>query len=397
MIVGMHQHPLSPGRSRPGTNALDAEFAVIGLGAMGAHTFWRLAVRGRDVLGFEQFRPGHNQGSTHGHTRLFRTLCLEHPGLVPVARRSLALWRELEQQSGTSIVRLTGALMIGLPGSETIEGVRRAAEAHGQSVRTLTAAELRKEYPQHAGISDDEVAIYDPEAGVGRPEASVLAATAAGAEAGGRLISQVAVAGIELLDDRAPIRTAARDFTVRQAIVTPGPWLSQLLPSLPMRPLRTPLTWFQPAVDKGAFDLDRFPTFIRELPDGNRMWGHGSDIDHLVKIGPEDDPHYQTVNPDTVDRSISPSDYAVVSDLVARHLPGLDPVPTSAATCMITRTPDMQFLLGRPHHDPRLLVGGGDSGHAFKHAAGLGEALAQMAVGEPVYADFDFTDPNRYL
>ena len=385
--------PSLPNASR----TLDAEYAVVGLGAMGSHAFWRLAARGADVLGFEQFRPGHNQGSTHGSTRLFRTLCLEHPGLVPVARRSLALWRELEAQTGLPIVRITGGLMIGRPGSEIIRGVREAAEVHGVEVRTLTAAEIRKEFPQHAGIDDEDVAILDPEAGVGRPENAVLAATRAAEAAGGRLVERVAVSGIELVDDGVVIRTAARDFTVRQVIVTAGPWMYQLLPSLPYQPIRTPLTWFTPAVDPAEFDLGRFPTFIREMPDGNRMWGHGSDTDHAVKIGPEDDPHYTLVNPDEVDRSISPADYTLVSELVSRYLPGLQPEPTSAAPCMITRSPDMQFILGRPGNDPRLLVGGGDSGHAFKHASGLGEALAQMAVGEPTYTDFTFTDPNRFL
>lgn len=376
---------------------VDAEFAVVGLGALGAHAFWRLASRGKDVLGFEQFRPGHNQGSTHGQTRLFRTLCMEHPGLVPLARRSLVLWRELEEQTGIPVVRLTGALMIGHPDSHVVRGVREAADRHDQPVRTLSAAELRKEYPQHAGVTDDDVAVLDPEAGVGRPEASVLAATGAAVEAGGQLIAQVAVQAVDLVEGGVLIRTAARDFRVRQAVVTPGPWLSHLVPALPMRPTRTPLTWFRPAVDAGEFDLDRFPSFIRELPDGRRFWGHGSDVDHLVKVGPEDDPHYQLVDPNTVDRGISPDDYAYVSELVSRSLPGLDPVPTSAAVCMITETPDKQFLLGRPGHDPRLLVGGGDSGHAHKHAAGLGEALAQLACGEPVFTDLSFTDPNRYL
>jgi sarcosine oxidase len=375
----------------------DAEFAVVGLGAMGAHALWRLAVRNKEVLGFEQFLPGHSQGSTHGHTRLFRTLCLEHPGLVPLARRSLALWRELEQQMDTKIVRLTGALMIGTPESETIRGVREAAEAHRQEVRTLSGSELRKEYPQHEGIRDADVAIFDAEAGVARPEASVLAATAAAAQAGGQLIDQVAVREIRLDEDGVIIRTAARDFRVKQAIVTPGPWLSQLLPSLSMRPTRTPLTWFRPGLNPAEFDLTRFPTFIRELADGNRIWGHGSDVDHAVKVGPEDDPNYRLVDPNTVDRSISPEDFALISRLVSEYLPGLDPVPTATATCMITRTPDMHFLVGRPGNDPRLLVGGGDSGHAFKHASGLGEALAQMAVGEPVFTDLDFMNPNRFL
>jgi sarcosine oxidase len=376
---------------------VDAEFAVVGLGAMGSHALWRLAARGKDVIGFEQFRPGHYLGSTHGQTRLFRTLCLEHPGLVPLARRSLGLWRELEEESRSTIVQLTGGLMIGKPDSPTVRGVLKAAQVHGQDVRTLSAAELRKDYPQHAGIADDDVAVLDPDAGVARPEAAVLAATDAATRAGARLVQQVAVSGIALVDDGVVIRTAARDFRVRQAIVTPGPWLYQLLPALPMRPTRTPLTWFKAADNPAAFDLARFPVFIRELPDGNRLWGHGSGADHDVKIGPEDDPNYQLVDPNTVDRYIKQADYAFVSQLVGEALPGLDPIPSATTTCMVTRTPDMQFLVGRPANDARLLVGGGDSGHAFKHASGLGEALAQMACGEQVFTDLSFMNPTRYL
>ena len=378
-------------------NNADAEIAVVGLGAMGSHALWRLAARGKDVIGFEQFRTGHNLGSSHGLTRLFRTLCLEHPGLVPLARRSLALWRELEEESNSSIVRLTGGLMIGHPESKTVRGVLEAASAHGQPVRTLSADELREQYPQHAGISDDEVAVLDPEAGVARAEAAVIAATTAAAKAGAQVVEQVAVHGIELVDGGVVIRTPVRDFRVRQAIVTPGPWLYQLFPQLPMQPTRTPLTWFRARQNPAAFDLARFPVFIRELSDGNRLWGHGSDVDHDVKIGPEDDPNYRLVDPNTVDRYIKQADYAYVSQLISRVLPGLDPLPSATTTCMITRSPDMQFIVGRPGDDPRLLVGGADSGHAFKHASGLGEALAQMACGEQPFTDLSFMNPTRYL
>ncbi|SDO17335.1 sarcosine oxidase [Nakamurella panacisegetis] len=375
---------------------LDAEFAVVGLGAMGSHALWRLASRGKEVLGFEQFQPGHPFGSTHGKTRLFRTLCLEHPGLVPMARRSIDLWRELEAETDTSIVSLCGLLNMGATESGVIRGVQAAAAAHGQAVRRLTAAEIRKEFPQHGRVGDTDVAILDPIAGVARPEAAVLAATSAAAAAGARLFTQTGVIDVTVVDQGVRIRTAARDFLVAQAIVTPGPWLSHLMPGLPMLPTRTPLTWFTPSHDPGTFSVDRFPAFIRDLGEGNRIWGHGSDTDHDVKVGPEDDPHYSLVNPDLVDRSISTDDYALVSRLVSEFLPDLDPQPSGVAACMITRTPDHQFLLGRPYGDPRLLLGGGDSGHAFKHAPGLGEVLAQLACGEEPFTDIDFMDPNRF-
>lgn len=63
---------------------------------------------------------------------------------------------------------------------------------------------------------------------------------------------------------------------------------------------------------------------------------------------------------------------------------------------MVTHTPDGQFLLGRPHGDSRLIVGGGCSGHAFKHASALGELLAEITVGQPTFVDIEFMDPNRF-
>jgi sarcosine oxidase len=47
--------------------------------------------------------------------------------------------------------------------------------------------------------------------------------------------------------------------------------------------------------------------------------------------------------------------------------------------------------------DPRLIVGGGCSGHAFKHTSGIGEIIAQIACGERPFIDVDFVDPNRFL
>ncbi|MFP5345615.1 MAG: FAD-dependent oxidoreductase [Actinomycetes bacterium] len=303
---------------------LDAEIAVVGLGALGSSALWRLAVRGRDVIGIEQYRPGHPHGSTHGLTRLFRTLCFEHPGLVPVACRSLGLWRELEEESGNELLRLSGGLMIGARDSRVVAGVLEAARAGAQDVDVLSARRLRGTFPQHGDVRDDDVAVWDPEAGVGRPEAAVVSAVAAARARGARVVEQVGVQAVEPVDDGVRVRTSARDFVVRQAVVTPGPWLSRLVPALPMRPLRTPLTWFSPSGDPAEYELGRFPVFIRQLHDGAALWGHGSTGDHGVKIGPDDDGNYHHVDPDRVDRSIGPGDYALISRLVGRVLPGLD-------------------------------------------------------------------------
>jgi len=133
------------------------------------------------------------------------------------------------------------------------------------------------------------------------------------------------------------------------------------------------------------------------MGDDQWLWGHGSGDGFGIKIGPEDDPNFGTIDPDAVDRYVSARDWELVSTLVARAFPGIEPVPARTTTCMITRSPDGQFQIGRPWNDPRLIVGGGGSGHAFKHAAGIGELIAQIACDEPTLVPTDFVDPNRFL
>jgi sarcosine oxidase len=42
------------------------------------------------------------------------------------------------------------------------------------------------------------------------------------------------------------------------------------------------------------------------------------------------------------------------------------------------------------------VVAGGDSGHGFKHSAGLGELLAEIVTGERLYCAADFLNPARF-
>lgn len=62
---------------------------------------------------------------------------------------------------------------------------------------------------------------------------------------------------------------------------------------------------------------------------------------------------------------------------------------------MIMRSPDGQFQIGRPRRDRRLVVGG-CSGHAFKHASGIGEVSAQVVCDETPLIQPDLVDPNRF-
>src|SRR5215212_7985547 len=78
---------------------------------MGLATGRALQRRGHDVVVYEQFQPGHDRGSSHGRSRIFRLAYAEQE-YVRLAQEALGLWRELEAETGTTLLELNGLLEI---------------------------------------------------------------------------------------------------------------------------------------------------------------------------------------------------------------------------------------------------------------------------------------------
>ena len=85
---------------------------VVGLGAMGSAAAYHLAKRGQNVLGIDMIRPGHDQGSSHGYHRMIRKSSFQVDGYVPLAERAFALWHELEEESGQTLLHITGEVWL---------------------------------------------------------------------------------------------------------------------------------------------------------------------------------------------------------------------------------------------------------------------------------------------
>ncbi|MEV7230827.1 MULTISPECIES: N-methyl-L-tryptophan oxidase [Polymorphospora] len=377
----------------------DADVAVVGLGAFGAAALWRLAAAGVDVVGLDRFAPGHGFGSSHGGTRMFRTACLEHPDLVPLALRSRQLWRELGDAAGERLFEPTGGVLIGPRHGHVVAGTIAAAARHGLDVEVWDAATVRARLPRHAGLCDHHGAVWEAGAGLIAPEAAIRAAVAVAARLGARVHSGTRVDGVELVAGGALVRTADDVLRVRQVVVAAGAWLPTLLPDLPLRVLRVPITWFRAAdpAATGAYGLADVPVFIRELDDGTCLWGHGVHGGDELKLGLEDRGGLmREMDPDGDDRRVTPDDWSPLVRRLDRALPGLAAAPSRAAVCMYPMTPDRQFLLGRPGGDPRLVVAGGDSGHGFKHATGIGEVVSDLICGRTPQVPVAFMHPDRW-
>ncbi|WP_417234271.1 N-methyl-L-tryptophan oxidase [Arthrobacter sp.] len=375
--------------------------AVIGLGALGSAALWRLAARGIEAVGFEQFGIGHALGSSHGQTRLFREACLEHPGLGPMAAESRALFRDLEQASGAELLRITGGYLGGAADSDVVAGTLRAAEANGLAHELLENRELAARLPQLSGLGRADVGVFDPGCGVIDPEATVTAAVSEAARLGADVCADTRVESVVASRDGVAITAAGCEYVAETAIIAAGAWLPPFIPELELLPIRTPLHWFAPARGGSAeagFGVEDFPVVVRQVDQDTVLWGHGAVDGGLVKFGLGDiwGSRPPRIDPSTVDRGIETAEWQRLSAVLRQAVPGLDPVPARVEPCMITLSPDDQFVIGPTAASQRVLVAGGDSGHAFKHCLAIGEVLARDVAGEPQPYALDFVRPSRF-
>jgi sarcosine oxidase len=208
---------------------------VVGTGGVGAAALWRLASRGLRTLGLDQFDPPHDQGSTHGQTRIIRQAYFEHPDYVPLALHSYELWSALEQSVGASLFRQTGLLQVGPLEGPVVQGVLRSAAEHRLPVELLAADEVAARWPA-LRMPPDMVGAFEPRGGLLHVEACVTSCLAAARAAGAELRTQTIVLGWEG-DDMLTVRTSAGNFTTARLIVTAGPWAGRWLPATGVLPV----------------------------------------------------------------------------------------------------------------------------------------------------------------
>ena len=120
-----------------------ARVAVIGGGVMGLAAAWALERRGHEPVVYEQFEVGNPHGSSHGRSRIFR-LAYAEDHYVQLAQEAFTLWRELEAESGETILELPGLVEI----VQTLEeSTAHTLERCGVAWERLDREEAERRYP----------------------------------------------------------------------------------------------------------------------------------------------------------------------------------------------------------------------------------------------------------
>jgi len=370
---------------------------VLGLGGMGSAALAHLAARGQRVLGLEQFSPVHTQGSSHGGSRIIRQAYFEHPDYVPLLLRAYELWADLERRTGRTLLVKSGGLLAGYEGSEVVQGSLKSARRNGLPHEMLSAADIRRRFPMMRP-RDDEMALYEPDAGVLFPEECIVAhleaAVAAGVEArfGSKVTgwSPTAEGGVQ-------VSTTGGKVSADRLVICAGAWLGAIARDLglPLRVERNVMHWFEPSVPESEFGAGRFPVYLLQRQGERVLYGFPALPGHGgVKVAF----HHsgEAALPDELNRQVSQTEVAEIRRALEGWLPDAAGTWRKSAACMYTNTPDEHFVIGPHPEHPQVVLAGGFSGHGYKFCSVVGEAVADLATAGSTRHPMGLFDPSRF-
>jgi sarcosine oxidase len=377
-----------------------ADTIVVGLGAVGSAALYQSAKLGVKVIGIDRFVPPHDQGSSHGETRITRQAIGEGREFVPLVLRSNEIWEELEAATGRSLLTRNGGLVLasaGIHGShhgsnaflgETID----AAKSFGIPHEQLTTEEIRHRYPQFELIAGEQ-GYFEPGAGFLRPEACIETQIAEAQQLGARVLASETVIALSQKSGAVEVATNRATYSAAKVILTAGPWIAKFLPhqyASHFLVYRQTLCWFALKQNRNRYTSERFPIFIwitgNELQDMLYGFPAINGPDGGIKVATER--YDNTVDPDTVSRDVSKQSVAqMYSHYIRPRLPDVSSRCLRTATCLYTVTPDAKFVIDYADEHQNVLFASACSGHGFKHSPAVGEALAQQALGKDTHLD----------
>jgi sarcosine oxidase len=381
------------------------DLIVIGAGAVGSAALRAASEAGARVLAIERYTPANPRGSSHGLSRIFRHAYFEHPDYVPLLRHSTARFDSLERESGASLLHRCGMLVIGPHDSELVHGSLDSARRWELHVEGLDTAALRSRFPWFA-IPDDASGAFERDAGIVRPEATVSASIRVASARGAEL--RTTSRARRVAEDLTGVTVETDDGIERAsaAIVAAGPWTPTLLPELvPLLAVtRQVQAWLAPS---DGTDASGMPCWLFDRGPGQRAI-YGLAPDPLPPgaipdaIAPSRYPKVafhgsaDVVDPDLGAPQVGKADIERLRIAYGAIAPALAGTLAAAATCLYTMSPDGHFLVGTRYGCRRTYFAAGLSGHGFKLAPALGDALCDLALRGRTDLPIEFLSPRRF-
>ena len=329
----------------------------MGAGVMGLASAWALARKGRDVTVLEQFEIGHPYGSSHGASRIFR-FAYDEPEWVALAQEALPLWCELEDESGTEVLSLTGLL----DARRDSAPLRAALDARSAEHELLTPEGVAERF----GIQLEGEIVLELHGGIVRADRALAAfSRQIPVETGVRVLAVTAS------EDGVTLETSAGTVEAALAVVAAGAWATRLLADagieLPTDVSQETVAYFH------LPDAHTLPSVIDWIEETGRHAYSLTAGDDVLKVGL----HQSGMSVEPGERGEpDPAVVEAASDWVRQRYPAADPRPTRAETCLYTNIEDDRFVIER---HGTVIDCSACSGHGFKFAPAVGARVAALA------------------
>ena len=370
-----------------GTIEMKYNHIIVGAGSMGSAAAYFLGKQGRRVLLIDAFTPPHNEGSHHGDTRLIRFAYGEGEKYVPFVLRAKKLWDEIASLSGMQNFLQTGIINVGHRDDVFIQSVKHTSDKFGLPLQSMNAEQIMEKWPG-ISIPNDFVALYETDSGVmlTKPAIEGYLHEAFKYDVTPKFNSPVNQ--INVLDGKAIVTIAnGEQFEADNCIITVGAWAKQLLDetglNLPVQATRKTFAWFEAPEELYCESL--YPGFTFQF--GNESYYGFPSIDRAgLKVGRHDGG--QVIHPSDAKAPFGTieGDLEDLQRFLASYMPSVGDFK-EGKTCMYAMTPDEDFIIDSHPIHKEIILAAGFSGHGFKFASAVGEALSEMAQNQPTTID----------
>lgn len=379
----------------------DAQVAVIGLGANGAQALYQLAKRGIKAIGIEQHWSPNERSGHAGEHRVLHPLPDSPEGSPDheILENIMPAWKQFQQETKSNIILETGVMMFGYEDDTDFQQLAvNARRRDGHDRNVLSAEQMRAKYPLFR-TPDDGLGVFDELGGAVRSEMAVYAAVHGAQKLGAEVYTDTKVHGWALHNDRVRIFTRDREFTVEKIVVSPGAYVAELLPHLPIRARHLVMGWFTPEPEymDAYSDPKQLPAFHGSVPHrrGEMIYGAGSLDKPYVKIG-ADFNWGLTDQINQTDFHVVPEDLDGIRMMARERFVGLNDAPLRSVKLMDGWTVDYGPLVGHYGPSGRVVLSTGFSGYGFTVAPVMGEIVADLIEKDETGYDIAYLDPNRF-
>lgn len=366
---------------------------------MGLSAAYYCAKAGQRVMVLERFNFFNQSGSSSDLVRMFRTMYTQD-FMADLAKRSIALWAELERDAGQSLIWMSGLLNFGDPAyrdgpegnlTDPIKNLDRLK----MNYRILTAKQIMAEYP-FTNLPGDFIGVFAPDNGCINVPQVLRSLYHLASALGVKLVPHTSVREIALHDDGVTVHAdmgTSQSVTARRCVLAAGAYTNHVLACLDLT-LRLKIWEMTSAYyaaapgPNGALFPSMWFQFLDPTGDpahSNLFYGFPSvpwAPPNLVRIAVDD---AANIISDPNQRQPVPSahDVGITSNFVQSNCVGIDHQPSFLGTCLQTNTDDNMFVLdllpasvGPGHQNVALFT----AGWGFKFVPLIGRVLRDLVL-----------------